>query len=222
MYLWDHIDDADTLSALIIGNDMCSSYTALLGLTNNHKREQVCFGDLKEMAGGSKKDREEKVSDQENSNNKKNERRFTRGRGRSHQVTKYSKTRSESAPVRLSPNRFQVLEGDSETDDDDQPWECVKCEEVFHEENAKLLECMKCERHYCIKCGKKPDQYELMKDPDIMWFCEACREKVEKALDIDRKIEEKCKEISDLYESRIRKLEDEMKVSRERRGEDDC
>ena len=58
---------------------------------------------------------------------------------------------------------------------------------------------------------KKPDQYELMKDPDIMWFCVAWREKVEKALDIDRKIEEKCKEISDLYESRIRKLEDEMK-----------
>ena len=50
-----------------------------------------------------------------------------------------------------------------------------------------------------------------MKDQDIMWSCVACREKVEKALDIDRKIEEKCKEISDLYESRIRKLEDEMK-----------
>ena len=60
-------------------------------------------------------------------------------------------------------------------------------------------------------CKKTPDQYELMKDPDIMWFCVACRENIEKALDIDRKIEEKCREISDLYESRIRKLEDEMK-----------
>ena len=83
---------------------------------------------------------------------------------------------------------------------------------TMNDENAEVLECMKCLQHFCIKCiGKTPEQYEVMKEPDIMWFCVTCREQVEKAIEVDKKIEEKCREISEMYENRIKILEDKMK-----------
>ena len=44
-----------------------------------------------------------------------------------------------------------------------------------------------------------------------MWFCVQCREKVERNILEDRKIEDLCKEIMLNYEQRILDLEDSMK-----------
>ena len=56
-----------------------------------------------------------------------------------------------------------------------------------------------------------------MQDPDIMLFCVPCRKQVEKNIETDQKIEEKCQEITRNYEGRIKALEDkiENKVSNE-------
>ena len=51
----------------------------------------------------------------------------------------------------------------------------------------------------------------MMKLPDIMWFCAECREKVEKNIVTERKIEEMCREIMLNYEQRICELEEEIK-----------
>ena len=71
-----------------------------------------------------------------------------------------------------------------------------------------MLECMKCDQHFCIEClGKTPEQYEIMKDPDNMWFCVPCRKEIERSIEIDKQIEEKCNAIKEMYENRLKELE---------------
>ena len=112
-------------------------------------------------------------------------------------------SRSRSPKTPLSPNRFQPLLDQSEND---QEWECKICATVFQDENDKMLECMKCDQHFCIEClGKTPEQYEIMKD--IMWFCVPCRKEIERSIEIDKQIEEKCNAIKEMYENRLTELE---------------
>ena len=60
----------------------------------------------------------------------------------------------------------------------------------------------------CIKClGKTPEQYEMMQDPDIMWFCVPCRKVIERSIEVEKQIEEKCKEIKSMYEDRLTEIE---------------
>ena len=46
-----------------------------------------------------------------------------------------------------------------------------------------------------------------MKDPDIMWFCVPCRKEIERSIEIDKQIEEKCNAIKEMYENRLTELE---------------
>ena len=129
--------------------------------------------------------------------------------------TRSAKSQSDSKTI-LSPNRYEILSSESESDDE--PWQCKVCDEVFEDDEAEVLECMKCTQHFCIKClGKTSEQYKVMQEPDIMWFCVPCRKQVEKNIETDQKIEEKCQEIMRNYEGRIKALEDkiENKVSNE-------
>lgn len=48
-----------------------------------------------------------------------------------------------------------------------------------------------------------------------MWFCGSCRVVVEKSVLVDRKIEDRCKEIMKIYESRIAELERLVKLKSE-------
>ena len=88
-----------------------------------------------------------------------------------------------------------------------------KCE--FTDPNAKLLECQRCRDRYCTKCLNKPDEeYELLSNCDLMWFCVSCHEKVQKNIITDMKIEERCKEIMRHYEDRIAKLKTDLSSSK--------
>ena len=96
-------------------------------------------------------------------------------------------------------------------DDLEEPWECKKCEKVFREPDAKLLECQRCRDHYCIKClNKTKTEYEILAKSDTMWFCIVCRQIIEEHIITDLKIEERCKEIMEQYEGRISNLEKAM------------
>ena len=94
---------------------------------------------------------------------------------------------------------------------EDEFWKCELCKQNFSDPNAKMLECLRCECHFCIKCLKKPEaEYNLLANSDLMWFCVQCREKVEKNIAVDVEIEVRCAEIMKAYEQRISKLESDM------------
>ena len=114
---------------------------------------------------------------------------------------------STSRPV--TPN---VAEAMAAYNTDDEGWVCKLCSVLHTSQEAKLLECDRCREKFCVSCLNKTDEeYEMMKLPDIMWFCAECREKVEKNIVTERKIEEMCREIMLNYEQRICELEEEIK-----------
>ena len=118
-------------------------------------------------------------------------------------------SRSKSSGIPLSPIRFQPLtqSKSNEPGEQDQPWECELCSKLFDDDNDKILECMKCSQHFCIKClGKTPEQYEMMQDPDIMWFCVPCRKVIERSIEVEKQIEEKCNETKSMYEDRLTEI----------------
>ena len=97
--------------------------------------------------------------------------------------------------------------------DEEDGWLCKLCMVLHTSPDAKLLECDRCRDKFCIKClNKTASEYEMMKQPDIMWFCLDCREKVEKNIATDIQIEERCREIMMNYEQRICDLEEAMKT----------
>ena len=107
-----------------------------------------------------------------------------------------------------SPNTYINLR-----DENDEPWECKMCDNVFDDPEAKLLECERFCYHFCTRCLGKPDkEYELLKNSDYMWFCGECKEKVERNIVVDRDIEQRCSEYMAKMENRMTKIEQEMKT----------
>lgn len=103
------------------------------------------------------------------------------------------------------PNKYAVLVVP------DDAWLCRKCNKIYDEEDAKLLECQRCRDHYCIDClNKTVAEYNILANSDTMWFCIKCREKVEKNINMELNIEKHCKEIMERYECRIQTLEKGM------------
>ena len=94
---------------------------------------------------------------------------------------------------------------------DDEAWDCKMCVKSFTDPEARLLECQRCKDYFCIDClNKTKAEYEMLAKSDTMWFCVQCRKVVEEHIVIDLKIEERCREIMNSYESRITKLERQM------------
>ena len=86
-------------------------------------------------------------------------------------------------------------------------WNCELCKRAFSNPDDKLLECQRCNEHFCIKClDKSVEEYTLLSSTDIMWFCPPCREKVEKNIITDREIEARCRDLMDHFENRIHQL----------------
>ena len=90
-------------------------------------------------------------------------------------------------------------------------WKCYMCKMPFSSPDDKLLECQRCNEHFCIKClNKTEEEYKWMTKSDTMWFCLPCREKVERNIIVDREIEDRCKDMAAKFEKRIKTLEDKM------------
>jgi predicted component of type VI protein secretion system len=43
-----------------------------------------------------------------------------------------------------------------------------------------------------------------------VWFCRPCREKVEKNIIVDREIEDRCREIMERFENRLKNVEEKV------------
>ena len=111
-----------------------------------------------------------------------------------------SRDNSRTNSPRVSPTRDRL--------DDDDAWVCIKCKVEFTNPDDMLLECQRCKDHFCIDClNKSAEEYRLLSKTDLMWFCPPCREKVEKNIITDRKIEETCKEMMNSFEKRVSSIE---------------
>jgi len=104
----------------------------------------------------------------------------------------------------------------------DEP-EVESCKKVFKDQESKILECERCEGHYCAHCVRiSVVEYEFMTArKDIHWFCEACDKKITQGLRIEKEIEimilsveQKMQVFSSSLELKIKNLEErwEMKI----------
>jgi hypothetical protein len=94
----------------------------------------------------------------------------------------------------------------SNKDSTKEVWTCVGCKKDFKDSSSKILECERCESHFCTKCVKMSDnEYDMLNTrKDIHWFCSICEQKVIQSINIDKEIELRCAEC-------VRKVEDKMR-----------
>ena len=77
---------------------------------------------------------------------------------------------------------------------------------------TKSFQCQRCEAIFCLKClNKNEDEHEIFINSDLMWFCGECKEKVKEAIEIDKKIEEKCNGIMKTCMDKIGEINEEVK-----------
>ena len=108
-------------------------------------------------------------------------------------------------------NFYDAL-SDALSDEDENRWCCAKCKNQFTSDEDKLLECERCDKHFCINClGKSEEEYNILQQSDSMWFCRGCKPKVAKTVTADIEIERRCNEIMEKYDKRVKDLEKKMK-----------
>jgi len=106
------------------------------------------------------------------------------------------------------------------SNEDKESWTCDSCADVFQSDQSKLLECEYCNTHRCIKCLNLPTAcYRgLSGRQDFPWFCNNCLVKTLTCLKEAKSIEEKCSEFMKQFEekinSRIGKVEENLKSVR--------
>ena len=68
----------------------------------------------------------------------------------------------------------------SSGEDSGEVWTCIGCKKEFKDTNSRILECDRCEDHYCTRCIKLSDvEYELLNSrKDLHWYCGKCESKV--------------------------------------------
>ena len=90
--------------------------------------------------------------------------------------------------------KSQSKQSVSNANDNDDTATCVKCYEVFTDQNDKLMLCERCENWFCTNCLQMDDDvYSVMVDrKDLHWFCEECEKPAITAVRTDKEIEERC------------------------------
>ena len=92
---------------------------------------------------------------------------------------------------------------------EDEHWTYITCTTVFTDSSDKMLECERCSSHHCTKClGKSDDEYRILQDSHLMWFCGPCKVIIKKNIATDLEIEQRCNAIMQMHDSRIQNLEE--------------
>ena len=85
---------------------------------------------------------------------------------------------------------------------------CKICYNCLTNPEVINFQCQRCEARFCLPClGKEDDEYEIFCNSDLMWFCTECNLKVKQNIEIDKRIEEKCEEITKTCMDRIKEME---------------
>jgi len=94
-------------------------------------------------------------------------------------------------------------------------WICGLCRKEFKDDSSKILECERCELHFCAKCMKMgEDIYDLLSTrKDIHWFCGNCEQKVMHNIHIDKEMEQRCNEYFKNLENSLSEIKaDQLKM----------
>ena len=128
--------------------------------------------------------------------------RNRRGRSTKAPDLNLSSLSTNDIPVSPEMNRYHLLSGD------DIP--CEVCN-VTKTDNVEMLQlnCKRCKKMFCTTCVNVPfADFNVLSRIDSMWCCPECRPKAEKAFEVDVKVEDFKKYVSEL-EARIISLEGE-------------
>lgn len=122
---------------------------------------------------------------------------------------KKKKTRGGLATQSLS--QLSVASGGSEEENDDK-WICQECKKTFTEDDAQVVECQRCEKHFCAKCiNLNKEEYRVIsKRRDIFWFCPPCAIKAKAAWGKETAMEDCCKDLMDKVTEKLTELEQKM------------
>ena len=128
------------------------------------------------------------------------------------QGTKAKKTRKNK-----TENQAIGSSGNKQADPDSLT--CHICNQVFTDENAKIICCNRCEYWYCIKCANIPEAgYAFLASQDaeaVAWYCRPCKVPAKTAVLEEKSIEDKCKE----YMERINQRMETIELSIQRKAE---
>lgn len=95
---------------------------------------------------------------------------------------------------------------------DKESWICEVCSTEAKKEDDKMVQCEWCSKYYCIVCLQiSVSDYENFSNPTLHWFCPKCESKVMKNVRLDHELEERCSEFCKAMETRVVKLEKEIK-----------
>lgn len=93
----------------------------------------------------------------------------------------------------------------------DEHWTCKICSAITEDPDVKIMECRRCQGRYCSSCLNKGDnEYAALTSPDNLWFCAPCLVLVEKNLQTEKLVEQRCREILKEFEDRVKKIEEEL------------
>ena len=94
-------------------------------------------------------------------------------------------------------------------------WVCELCLGKFENENDKLLQCERCMLTFCCSClgmsNSDYSDYSFLKDhPDFHWFCSSCQAPALKLVQMDREIEERCKEFLEKFDKKLEEIDKKL------------
>lgn len=116
-----------------------------------------------------------------------------------------------SRPSRSGSRKDKSGQKGSDPTDTNEAWICNICKKKFSDPAAKMLECLRCEDHFCIKCLKKSEQeYKYLQKEDNLWTCQACQGKARIEIKKGFNFERECERIMETFELRVQRLEKEI------------
>ena len=79
----------------------------------------------------------------------------------------------------------------------------------FKDDQSRILECERCEGHYCAKCVKlSENEYDMISArEDFHWYCVGCEPKVLQSIQIEKEVEKKLTEFMAKVECKVGTLE---------------
>jgi len=79
----------------------------------------------------------------------------------------------------------------------------------FKDDQSRILECERCEGHYCAKCVKlSENEYDMISArKDFHWYCVGCEPKVLQSIQIEKDVEKKLTEFMAKVEYKMRTFE---------------
>lgn len=117
-------------------------------------------------------------------------------------------TRSSSRSSSKSESRPTSPQNGNNGESDDK-WVCVRCKKDFTDENSEVMECPRCDMHFCRVCvGLTQAEYQVISGrSDLHWFCPPCELKIVKNMREDKTIEKRCEDFLAGIEKRLTTVE---------------